>query len=102
MLAGARKNKTIDARLGKNGPGRKVAFGRKPSQVNRQQSTVLRIGMPAKIVQERKAAFGGQSGCAGQTKTIEKERCGEGRYAHERKKRQNPVRLELKLKQASL
>jgi len=29
MLAGARKNKTIDARLAKITPGRKAAFGRR-------------------------------------------------------------------------
>jgi len=42
-------------KAGKNIPGRNAAFGRRPSQVNRPQSTVLRIGIPAKIVKGRKA-----------------------------------------------
>jgi hypothetical protein len=42
-------------------------------------------------------AFGeASSGCAVQTKTIEKERCGEVHFAHEREREKKPVRLELR------
>ncbi|PNS35749.1 hypothetical protein RJ60_13580 [Mesotoga sp. B105.6.4] len=46
---------SADARLGRTSQVAMLPSAGRPSQVNRQQSTVLRIGIPAKIVQGRKA-----------------------------------------------
>jgi len=54
--------------------------------------------MPAKLMPERKASDASQSAAqassdfVGQTKTIEKERCGEVRRAHERREREGDRR----------
>ncbi|RLL84830.1 hypothetical protein Y697_08620 [Mesotoga sp. BH458_6_3_2_1] len=80
MLAGARKNKTIDARLGKNGPGRKAAFGRR--------RFLSQSAAQASHLRWQVALRAASSGYAGQTKTVEKERCGEVRCAHERRERE--------------
>ena len=110
MLAGARKNKTIDARLGKNGPGRNAGQEHAGTQGWRRSRQVARLPSAGGIrgasllrrpVRLRLAslAFGeASSGYAGQTKTVEKERCGEVRCAHERREREKkPVRLVMKL-----
>ncbi len=81
--------------------GRKAGQEQPRSQGCLRQEAVLEPVCWRRPVRLRLAslAFGeASSGYAGQTKTVEKERCGEVRCAHERREREKkPVRLVMKL-----
>ncbi len=83
----------------KNMPGRKAGEDHARSQGCLRQEAVLKPVCWRRPVRLRLAslAFGeASSDYVGQTKTVEKERCGEVRYAHERREREKIRRKPLR------